>query len=168
MGHAVQWVICMLHTNELPLRHYFVLKDGPTTGPSSFNGEIGQLITKQEFLQEMPIVNFSPIPNIPLPNLDVYSLSKDQQYLYLMVNAVMQGYMPEALAARKPGRVHHARFMNLGTNCLRLYVSEEEPSEQLKSICEFVVKVCLCFNNFFQTYLFQIHLSFYRILPHFI
>ena len=38
------WLICQLHGNELPLRHYFDQCDGcfGTSGPDSFKGPIGQ------------------------------------------------------------------------------------------------------------------------------
>lgn len=37
----MQWHICQLHMNELPLRALFTLIDGPTTGPIAFLGPIG-------------------------------------------------------------------------------------------------------------------------------
>lgn len=141
VGHAVQWVICMLHTNELPLRHYFSLLDGNTTGPNSFKGPIGQIIIYPELLRSLPVVDFEKIPSPELPELDAAALSKDQQYLYLMCKAVSTGNKQSQIFVRKPARVHHARFMNLGSNCLRLYVSKEAPSEQLKSIAKFVMQV---------------------------
>ena len=29
LGRALQWAICLLHLNELPLRHLFIELDGP-------------------------------------------------------------------------------------------------------------------------------------------
>ena len=37
----LQWVICLLHCNELPLRHVFKALDGTTKSPDSFAGVIG-------------------------------------------------------------------------------------------------------------------------------
>ena len=37
----LQWVVCLLHLNELPLRHVFQNLDGITSGPDSFSGPIG-------------------------------------------------------------------------------------------------------------------------------
>ena len=31
LGRRLMWSICLLHTNELPLRHLFTDLDGPTT-----------------------------------------------------------------------------------------------------------------------------------------
>lgn len=38
------------------------------------------------------------------------------------------------LANKKPGKVYHDGLMKLGTNCLRLYVSQRKPSKCLKDI----------------------------------
>ena len=38
----LQWVICLLHLNEQPLRHIFHNFDGATNGPSLFSGPIGK------------------------------------------------------------------------------------------------------------------------------
>ena len=36
IGRSLQWVTCLLHLNELPLRHVFQNLDGVTSGPHSF------------------------------------------------------------------------------------------------------------------------------------
>ena len=41
VGRPFQWVICLLHLNELPLRHVFQNLHGVTSGPDSFSGPIG-------------------------------------------------------------------------------------------------------------------------------
>ena len=41
LGRPLQWSICLLHCNELPLRHVFAELDGATSGPDSFSGKIG-------------------------------------------------------------------------------------------------------------------------------
>ena len=33
-----QWAICLLHLNELPLRHVFITLDGTTKSPDAFSG----------------------------------------------------------------------------------------------------------------------------------
>ncbi|GBP95516.1 hypothetical protein EVAR_70524_1 [Eumeta japonica] len=40
LQRPLQWIICMLHLNELPLRHLFDYLDGKTSGPSTYNGPI--------------------------------------------------------------------------------------------------------------------------------
>ena len=38
LGHECHWAVCMLHTNELPLRHLIKRKYGPTSSSTGFNG----------------------------------------------------------------------------------------------------------------------------------
>ena len=54
LGHKCFWAICMLHTNELPLRHLVEKVDGPTTSKSGFSGSIGKL------LQTANEMNYNP------------------------------------------------------------------------------------------------------------
>lgn len=44
LGKPLQWIICLLHLNELPLRHPFNKLDGDTTGPQSHAGLIVKLL----------------------------------------------------------------------------------------------------------------------------
>lgn len=44
----LQWLICLLHFNELPFRAYFKSLDGETSGPSHFSGVIGKEITSNK------------------------------------------------------------------------------------------------------------------------
>ena len=37
LGRPVQWLICLLHTNELPLCHLIQHLDGKTNHPTGFN-----------------------------------------------------------------------------------------------------------------------------------
>ena len=54
----LQWMICFLHLNELPLRHIFCYLDGGTSGPQAFLGPIGKALKACE---ELPIIAFEPI-----------------------------------------------------------------------------------------------------------
>ena len=42
IGRPLQWVICLLHLNEFPLRHVFQNLDGITSGPDSLSRPIGR------------------------------------------------------------------------------------------------------------------------------
>jgi len=42
LGRPLQWVVCLLHCNELPLRHVFLELDGTTKSPDSFSGPVGK------------------------------------------------------------------------------------------------------------------------------
>lgn len=141
VGHALQWVVCLLHSNELPLRKLFLTIDGTTTGPNSYGGPLGKLFVQKGYLNQLPIVNFLPIECSPLPELDRGVLSKDQQHLYDLCTAIITGHVPTSLAQRVIGNVHHARFLNLATSILRYYVSTANPSVKLRALAKYVMKV---------------------------
>ena len=61
MGRPLQWVICFLHLNELPLRHVFQNLDGVTSGPDFFSGPIGRQLN--DAVSEWKVVKFKSIPN---------------------------------------------------------------------------------------------------------
>ncbi|GBP60289.1 hypothetical protein EVAR_91571_1 [Eumeta japonica] len=42
LDRPLQWIICLLHMNELPFRHLFEHIDGTTSGPRTFSGSIGK------------------------------------------------------------------------------------------------------------------------------
>ncbi|CAH0562964.1 unnamed protein product [Brassicogethes aeneus] len=44
LGKPLQWAVCYLHANELPLRHLLQKLDGHTKGPYQYSGEIGSLL----------------------------------------------------------------------------------------------------------------------------
>jgi hypothetical protein len=50
VGHKLHWFVCLLHTNELPLRHLFKKIDGKTSGPQQFSGTIGKCLGTCETL----------------------------------------------------------------------------------------------------------------------
>jgi len=68
---SMHWFVCLLHTNELPLRHLLVHLDGITHGPNSFSGTIG----KQLKDSDMPVVTFQRIEGNVLRNIDPNELS---------------------------------------------------------------------------------------------
>ena len=44
LNKPVQWVVCVLHINYLPLKRVFAILDGSTSGPDAFSGPIGRKI----------------------------------------------------------------------------------------------------------------------------
>ena len=77
LGRPLHWFICMLHANELPLRHLFSNLDGKTSGPRCFTGPIGKLLQNCEM---KTIQKCYPI-EVPLVIIDETDLSTDQKYL---------------------------------------------------------------------------------------
>ena len=119
LGWPLHWLVCMLHGNELPLRHLFTVLDGKINGPQCFTGDIGKELKDYE---SKVIVQFNPIPG-NLPPVDANILSTDQKYLYEIHTAVSTGIIPEGLASRSPGCLNHARWLTTANRLLRIYVS---------------------------------------------
>lgn len=136
VGRPVQWAICLLHFNELPFRHLFHHLDGVTTGPKSFSGPIGKKLVGCE---KLPPVQFEPV-DCPIPIIDRKVLSKDQMYLLDISVAINTGTISEDLAARDPGPLSHSRWLTAANRVLRLYVSMEIPSEEVKQLIHFILK----------------------------
>src|SRR6218665_2399199 len=56
--HTLQWLVCLLHANELPLRHLFEALDGATTGPRGFSESLGKRLVTYS---EQPLSSFEPV-----------------------------------------------------------------------------------------------------------
>ena len=138
LGRPLQWLVCLLHTNELPLRHLLQNLDGVTSGPKAFSGTIGKELPHCE---EHPLVKFQPIVCEHFPVVDFIDLSNDQKYLYQMCQAVSNGICAEDLAMRKPGPLVHSRWLTMASRLLRFNVATESPSENLITLVTYVVKV---------------------------
>nr|CAH7712438.1 unnamed protein product [Callosobruchus chinensis] len=137
LGRPLQWAICLLHANELPLRHLLQKIDGHTKGPYNYSGPIGSLLNDCE---KAAVVQFTAI-NCDLPEVDAKDLSTDQQYLYIMWQAIKNGNCPKILLERNPGKLAHSRWVTTANRVLRLYASTENPSENLKLITDFIMKL---------------------------
>lgn len=139
LERPLQWLVCQLHANELPLRHLFQHLDGTTTGPRSFTGKIGKSLNNCE---QLPVKQFSAIecqlPDITKTRTD---LSTDQLYLLEICRAIQQGNCNENLAKRNPGKICHSRWLTTANRILRLYMSTETPSRNLLILTHFVLKV---------------------------
>ena len=136
-GKNIQWLICQLHANELPLRHLVIHKDGKTTGPNSFVGPIGKMLQNCE---QLPIYNFMAI-SCDETFVGSTNLSTDQKYLAEIHEAVVLGFCPEDLAGRNPGNISHSRWLTTANRFMRLYISTNKPSDKLMSIMNYIVKV---------------------------
>lgn len=140
LGRSLQWNICLLHANELPLRHLFHHLDGNTTGPKTYSGTIGKLLLNCE---DKNPVKYEAIPlptDVNFPT-NVDDLSTDQKYLLKIMNAVSSGICSLELANTKPGPMSHSRWLTTANRILRLYVSTEVPSENLKTLATFIMNV---------------------------
>lgn len=137
LKRPLQWLICQLHANELPLRHLLRYLDGNTTGPSSFSGPIGKLL---ESCEQLPVGCFKKI-EVALSKVNLEELSTDQNYLYQIRHAIFTGNCPTNLANKSPGKMSHARWLTTANRVLRTYVGTEKPSATLKNITEYILRV---------------------------
>ena len=104
----LQRIICLLHSNELPLRHFFCYLDDATTGPRAFSGEIGKALQDCETLA---VFSFIPIMTLNAFLFDFKSsdLSSDQKYLAEICQAITSGKFSKSLHAKYPGNMSHSR-----------------------------------------------------------
>ena len=133
----MHWFVCLLHANELPLRHLVKKLDGKTSGPKGFSGEVGKEL---ELCDEKAVVRFEPI-TAELPVVDRSVLSTDQKYMLDIHQAVVSGECSPELARRSPGKMAHSRWLTTANRLMRLYVSKSRPSHNLGMIVNYVVKV---------------------------
>ncbi|CAH0562813.1 unnamed protein product [Brassicogethes aeneus] len=137
LNKPLQWSICLLHSNELPLRHLLQNLDGHTKGPYSFSGPIGKLLNDCELKS---VENFQIIYT-ELPEIEKNDLSMDQKYLFDICKAIKSGTCCESVAKRNPGKISHSRWLTTANRILRLYISTINPSENFQILVEFIMKV---------------------------
>lgn len=68
-------------------------------------------------------------------------LSTDLKYLYKLANAISNGFIPPNLANIKPGPIAHSRWLTKANRLLRLYVTTNKPSKNLKILVAYIMKV---------------------------
>ncbi|GBO24711.1 hypothetical protein AVEN_215934-1 [Araneus ventricosus] len=78
LNRPLQWLVCQLHANEVPLRHLYAHVDITTTGPRSLTGEIRKSLVGYE---KLPVVSSTPIENTLYEVTNKKDLSTDQLYL---------------------------------------------------------------------------------------
>jgi len=142
-GRPLQWLVCLLHANELPLRHLFQHLDGMTTGPHGFSGPIGKQLQN---CQSLNPVRFERIEgNVQELLTEVKKdLSADQKFLHDMCQTVAMGECTGGIENRQPGKLSHSRWLTTANRILRLYVATDQSSTTFKNLlilAEFVVKV---------------------------
>ena len=138
LERPVQWIVCYMHLNELPLRHLCKKLIGPTEGPTQWKGPIGKALLNCETL---PRADFKSITDgEPLPDLDRNELSRDQAYLYNIITAIRTGIISDDLLHEKPGAMSMARWLTTASRICRLYVGTTEPTSDLLYLTEFIVR----------------------------
>ena len=146
LGCEAHQFVCLLHLNELFLRHRQSELDGPTSGPQAWSGPIGKQIVEDVWLR--PIVKFQKIKGkIPvLPQEVVSDLSRDACLVYKLGLAVQTGVVPPDVAAATIGPPLHARWLTTAARDIRLYMSTARPTMAFKEI------ICLLVNLYVPNY----------------
>ena len=128
LGRPLQWNMCLLHLNELPIRHIFTTLDGTTKSPDSFSGPIGKQLNGD--VSDWKVVRFKSIPNRDfqvIPEDVVADLSNNQYNSYRLCNAVISGRVDSELARLEIGPLFHSRWLTFGARILRFYTSVRKP-----------------------------------------
>ncbi|GBL75106.1 hypothetical protein AVEN_193281-1 [Araneus ventricosus] len=134
LHRPIQWIICLLHFNEFPLRHLFESK---SSGPSSYTGDIGRNL---KGFEKLPLVAFN-VNECELPGIDPTNLSCDQKYLINICTALISGDGSSDLAKRQPDTLNFARWQTAATRILRLYISTSDPTNVLITLVVFILKI---------------------------
>jgi len=92
LGRKLVWLVCDLHTNELPLRHLIVDLDGKTLSNDKWPGPLGKMLddaTDLEIATKIDKVDAHALPILAPEVLE--DLSTDQAYSYQIHEAIRYG-----------------------------------------------------------------------------
>ena len=141
------WVICMIHINELPLRHLVETLDGKTSSKGGFMGPIGRKLPEVNLMTKNS--EFPPIPFLePLSDLPediVKNISTDASLSYQLVKSIAEGKLPAKLAGMKVAARYHSRWLTTGMSLLALWTTDHgfsgEVMRKFELIVNFIVQV---------------------------
>ena len=77
----------------------------------------------------------------PIQEETLNDLSHDQRLLLEYARGISEGNLETRWLKMKISPINHARWLTLAIRIMRLYVTEECPSEELKILTKFIVKV---------------------------
>lgn len=147
LNRKLIWLVCALHTNELPLRHLITELDGKTLSNNKWSGTIGNMLDTATELEINPsFVRLSfPEPLASLNDDIVRDLSTDQAYGYRITQAIINGTLPSDLALLEIGPVSHSRWLTTANRICRIWVSKHglkgSNLKTLQLLVEFIVGV---------------------------
>lgn len=140
LQRPLNWIVCLLHLNEIAFNTIFTKEDGGTCSATKYSGSIGKQL-KDDIWKE-PITEFQPISLSDMPDgAERVKLRNDQKYLLDLAKAVSSGVCHPSLAEQKPFPQNVARWLSTAARLLRLYMSSSSPSDALRKIVLYVMKV---------------------------
>ena len=143
LQRPLQWSICLLHYNELPLKHLIQKIDGRANGPEGLTGPIGK---KLKNCEENKIISFAAVEvSHDIEITEPEKLSHDQKYLYDSFYAIKSGQCPENLVHRSPETINLSRWLTTANRILRYYMSEPKPSSNLKLLVNYIMNIYIPF-----------------------
>ena len=147
LGRKLNWLVCNLHTNELPLRHLITTLDGKTLSNNKWAGTIGKMLDSATDLEINPSFEKIQLGDdlIYLTNEVLEDLSTDQAYGYKITEAIRSGQIQKDLALLEIGPVNHSRWLTTANRLCRLWVSKHglkgENLVNLRLIVEYIIGV---------------------------
>lgn len=141
LGRPVQWIICILHLNELVFHRLFKFLDSSSSSPHGYSSDLGQQLLICETLKPVKFKRISlDVDQLPA-NIDQWNLTNDQKYLLEMAKAIDAGYLSEKLSKQKPGKMHKARWVTTMSRILRVYVSFKNCPLVLQILVYYIMKI---------------------------
>ena len=126
LGRKCYWVVCVLHTTELPLRHLFIIKDGKTNSKDGWTGPTGKLLMIINTIKRR--TTFEPIPGlepvIEIPQDIVQKMSTDSSVCYKLLGCIRAGTLDPCLVNVQCGALCHSRWLTFGEAIMLLYMSD--------------------------------------------
>jgi hypothetical protein len=147
LGHKCHWAICMLHSNELFLRHLIEGVDGPTSSSTGFVGPVGKCLSDVNKMEYNP--QFKALPDgesyVDIPETIIKNMSTDQKQSYKLCKAVKTGVLPPNLREIQCGPLSHARWLTTGMRIVFMWTRKHDLTDQNLKNLELLVLFCLQF-----------------------
>ena len=116
------WLVCDLHTSELPLRHLSIDLDGTTLSNNKLSGPLGKMLDNAMELEiKHNIVKIDSFLLPVVPEDVTKDLSTNKFYAYLFHEAPMS----LRLAFLEIGPVNHSRWITIANRFLRIWCSKQ-------------------------------------------
>ena len=146
----VVWDICLLHTQELGLRHLMKSRGMETSGVNCYSGELGPLIKddvhEYEVNDKFEKLDFA-IDLREVPKEIVEDLSTDQKYMYKITKMIITGELDYDVMKQVIGPLNHSRWLTTACRLCRLWISKHglrrntKTFQSLKIIVSYIVSV---------------------------